>query len=47
MLGISQEQVAEMREKHSIHMVGSSRINLAGLNTRNIERFCSALSSVL
>ena len=47
MLGISQDQVAEMREKHSIHMVGSSRINLAGLNTRNIERFCSALSSVL
>ncbi|NWK56927.1 aspartate/tyrosine/aromatic aminotransferase [Verrucomicrobiaceae bacterium N1E253] len=47
MLGLSKEQVAEMGEKHSIHMVGSSRINLAGLSTSNIERFCQALASVL
>jgi len=47
MLGISPDQVVELREKHSIHMVGSSRINLAGLNTSNIERFCSALNQVL
>lgn len=47
MLGITQEQVGEMREKYSIHMVGSSRINLAGLNNGNIERFCAALNQVL
>jgi len=47
MLGISQEQVAEMRDKHSIHMVGSSRINLAGLNHNNIQRFCATLNQVL
>jgi aspartate aminotransferase len=47
MLGISKEQVAELREKYSIHMVGSSRINLAGLNSSNIERFCAALNQVL
>jgi len=46
MLGLSREQVAEMREKHAIHMVGSSRINLAGLNRNNIERFCVALKEV-
>jgi len=47
MLGITQEQVAEMRDKHSIYMVGSSRINLAGLNLSNISRFCAALNQVL
>ena len=47
MLGISPDQVAELRDRHSVHMVGSSRINLAGLNSSNIERFCSALKQVL
>lgn len=47
MMGLSKEQVAEMGQKHSIHMVGSSRINLAGLSTTNIDRFCAALASVL
>ncbi len=47
LLGLSQEQVKELREKHSIHMVGSSRINLAGLSENNIGRFCKAVASVL
>lgn len=47
MLGLNKEQVAEMGQKHSIHMVGSSRINLAGLSRSNIERFSAALASVL
>jgi len=47
MLGLNKEQVAELRDKHSIHMVGSSRINIAGLNLNNIERFSQALSQVL
>lgn len=47
MLGLSKEQVVEMGQKHSIHMVGSSRINLAGLSTTNMDRFCVALVSVI
>jgi len=47
LLGLSKEQVAEMGAKHSVHMVASSRINIAGLNENNIEYFCKALNDVL
>lgn len=47
LLGLSKEQVADMGKKHSVHMAGSSRINLAGLNSSNIDRFCAALASVI
>ena len=46
-LGISPEQVAVLREKHSVYMVGSSRINVAGINHRNIDYFANAVASVL
>jgi aspartate aminotransferase len=46
-LGISPEQVTQLREKHSVYMVGSSRINVAGINQRNIDYFANAIASVL
>jgi len=46
-LGISPEQVLEMREKHAIYMVDSSRINVAGLSTSNIPAVAQALRSVI
>lgn len=46
-LGISAAQVEELREKHSVYMVGSSRINVAGINKRNIDYFADAVARVL
>jgi aspartate aminotransferase len=46
-LGISPEQVEALREKHSIYMVGSSRINVAGINQGNIDYFANAVASVI
>ena len=46
-LGISTEQVTALREKHSVYMVGSSRINVAGINQGNIDYFAAAVADVL
>jgi aspartate aminotransferase len=46
-LGISPAQVEALREKHSVYMVGSSRINVAGINQSNIGYFASAVASVI
>ena len=46
-LGIDQAQIAELRDRYSIYMVDSSRINVAGLNSHNIDYVCDALCAVL
>ena len=46
-LGISKDQVDQMRKDFSIYMAGSSRINVAGLNTNTLEYVANALKSVL
>ena len=46
-LGISPGQVEELRQKHSVYMLGSSRINVAGINQRNVDYFAEALARVL
>ena len=46
-LGINPEQVLEMREKHAIYMVDSSRINVAGLSTTNIPAVAQAVRAVI
>jgi len=45
--GLSPEQVAELREKHSIYIVGSGRINVAGITSSNLDRLCEAIATVL
>ncbi len=45
-LPVSKEQVAQLREEHSIYMAGSGRINIAGLTMGNIEKFVDALADV-
>ncbi|MFP6865756.1 MAG: amino acid aminotransferase [Roseibacillus sp.] len=45
--GLSKEQVLEIREKHSVYIVGSGRISIAGITSSNIDPLCSALASVL
>ena len=45
-LGISVEQVRRLREEFSIYMVDSSRINIAGVNTHNLDYLAGALVAV-
>jgi len=42
-IGATPEQVAYMREKHAIYMVGDSRMNIAGLNDANIDILAEAI----
>jgi aspartate aminotransferase/aromatic-amino-acid transaminase len=45
--GLSPEIVSELKEKYSIYLVKSGRINVAGINDRNIGRLCSAIADCL
>ena len=46
-LGVSAEQVDTLVNEHSVYLVGSSRINLAGLNQRNIAYVAKSIAAVL
>ena len=47
LIGASPAQVARLRDEHAVHMVGSGRINIAGLPEAEIDRFADALVTVL
>ena len=46
-LGIDQGQISRLQKEFSIYMVDSSRINIAGLNSHNIDYVCDAIATVL
>jgi len=46
-LDISPEQVQRLRDEFSIYMTSDSRINVAGVNSHNIDYLSSAIVSVL
>ncbi len=46
-LGISREQVIQLREEFHIYMVESSRINIAGVNQSNADTIADAIVAVL
>lgn len=46
-LGLSAEQAVRLREEYSVYMLNSSRINVAGVNSRNIDYFARSVASVL
>jgi aspartate aminotransferase len=46
-LGLSAEQVQALRDDYSVYMLGSSRINVAGVNARNIDYLARSIASVL
>ncbi len=46
-LCITPEQVLEMRNKHSVYFVESSRVNIAGISKENVDALAEALVSVL
>jgi aspartate aminotransferase len=46
-LGVNAEQVDKLVNQHSVYLVGSSRINLAGLNQHNIAYVAKSIAAVL
>lgn len=46
-LGISAEQVARLKKEFGIYMVGSSRINVAGITPANVEHLAESIAAVL
>jgi aspartate/tyrosine/aromatic aminotransferase len=47
LIGASPEQVQHLRDEHAVHMVGSGRINIAGLPEAEVDRVADALVTVL
>ena len=45
--GLTPLQVDELKSRHSIYIVNSGRINVAGINEANVDPLCEAIASVL
>jgi aspartate/tyrosine/aromatic aminotransferase len=45
--GLNPEQVKALKEKYSIYIVGSGRINVAGMTKANMDALCTAVAEVL
>ena len=46
-LGVNKDQVDRLVNDHSVYLVGSSRINVAGLNNSTMANFAKAVAAVL
>ena len=46
-LGLNPDQVKRLVNEFSIYLVGSSRINVAGINSRNIEYLADSIAAVV
>ena len=45
--GLNPMQVDQLRSDHSIYIVGSGRINVAGMSESKMEPFCAAITKVI
>ncbi|WP_321371668.1 amino acid aminotransferase [uncultured Desulfuromusa sp.] len=45
--GLTKDQVDRLRDEFSIYIVGSGRINVAGMTPANMDRLCEAIKAVL
>lgn len=45
--GLSPAHVQALRERHGVYIVGSGRINVAGMTEANMEYLCGAIADVL
>ncbi|HIJ66172.1 MAG TPA: aspartate/tyrosine/aromatic aminotransferase [Candidatus Hydrogenedentes bacterium] len=45
--GLNKQQVATLRDKYAIYIVGSGRINVAGMTQHNMDYLCQAIADVL
>ncbi|MFK7887356.1 MAG: aromatic amino acid transaminase [Gammaproteobacteria bacterium] len=46
LLGLTQDEVLRIRDQYGVYMVGSSRINIAGVSQSNLEYLAAAVASV-
>lgn len=46
-LGVTPEQVERLKKDHGVYMVGSSRINVAGITPSNVDYLASSIAAVL
>jgi aspartate aminotransferase len=46
-LGINKEQIERLQKEYAIYIVGSSRVNVAGISQANIDYFSNAVADVL
>lgn len=46
-LGINQAQVETLKSQHSIYMVGSSRISIAGISESNVDYLAKSIATIL
>jgi aspartate/tyrosine/aromatic aminotransferase len=46
-LGINEQQVARLKKDYGIYMVGSSRINVAGITEQNVSYLSDAIAAVV
>jgi aspartate aminotransferase len=46
LLPLGEERVARLREESAIYVVGTGRINVAGLTDANLEHVCRAITAV-
>lgn len=44
--GLSVDQVLALKEKHSVYIVASGRISIAGITPTNIDRVCDAIGAL-
>ena len=45
--GLTKNQVDNLKHNHSIYIVGSGRINIAGISNTNIDVLCDAIAAVM
>ncbi|WP_370278805.1 aromatic amino acid transaminase [Pontibacterium sp.] len=45
-LGLNEAQLSALRENYSLYVGTGGRINVAGINEKNVERICEALKAV-
>jgi len=45
--GLTKKHVDELREKFAIYIVGSGRINVAGMTESNMDTLCEGIAAVL
>jgi len=45
--GLTKDHVAKLRDNYAVYIVGSGRINVAGMTADNMDALCDAIASVL
>lgn len=45
--GLNKDQVAKLRDEHAIYIVGSGRINVAGMTENNMAKIIDAIAAVM